>query len=97
MAQTVVTCPPFSASPVEVYGITQDSDFPIPSNNTIDLVTPREVYRQVIGTGGPYDNFIFKSVGEDWDGDTIASHYDRCPGPGPARPRRRRLPHRSVR
>jgi len=77
--QTVTTCPPYGSSPVRVYGITQDSDFTIPANGTIELVTPNQVNRKVIGSGGPYDSFIFKSVGEDWDGDTISDHYDHCP------------------
>jgi hypothetical protein len=79
MAQTVDTCPPYFSSPVSVYGITQNSDFDVPPDGAIDLATPREVNRKVIGDGGTYGFNVYKSVGEDWDGDTISNHYDRCP------------------
>jgi hypothetical protein len=76
--QTVTTCPPYATSPVDVYGITADSDFSIPADGVPELVTPSQVNRKVTGAGGPYNSFIFKSVGEDWDGDTISDHYDHC-------------------
>ena len=73
--QTVTMCPPYFAAPMGAYGITQDSIFPNPPG---PMQTPSEIHLQVVGGTGTYGFNIHKSVEEDWDGDTIASHYDRC-------------------
>ena len=78
MGATVGTCPYFSVA-VKVYGITQDSDFTMPPDGVIDKNTTPQVNREVVGAdGSPWAARIFKSVGEDWDGDGIANHFDRC-------------------
>ena len=78
LAQTIQNCAYFNTA-VQVYGITQDSDLTIPPDGIIDLVTPREIYRQIVGgAGNTYAFNMFKSVTADWDGDTIAQVFDRC-------------------
>jgi len=73
---TVLTCPPYTSN-VAIYGISQDSDFSIPPDGVIDQVFPRAKVRTVTGPG-TFDFLEAKSSMEDWDGDTIASNYDRC-------------------
>jgi hypothetical protein len=78
IGQAIVNCTPCTYAPVRMFGITQDSDFSLPPDGVIDLVTPPEAHLKVTGDSGTTDFILMKSTNEDWDGDTIADVFDRC-------------------
>jgi hypothetical protein len=82
---TVVTCPPFLASPVRIFGMSvgnytrcdaatcfaKDGTHPNPA-------IAGKVANRTIGAAEVMDYQLYTSVEPDYDGDNIANTYDKC-------------------